>query len=322
MKQCYASIFLFFNFVVSLIAQQSPTTSFYSYNWQVINPAAIDNEFTIGASSKRGSGTSFANEGLSGTMVSATIRFNRVREDNQAALYSAFERSMNIRRKNFRVGVVLGVNKVLDVQNFLAKANCAYLISFGTNHSMNVGLNFGAGYHTYNLDDFRFRDSEAGLNPQSTIRTQSFNAAAGIFYTLHKFHLGISVPELVKKSALFTTLTANYTGNKLEPMITLRYVPKVSIYAFSSTLPVSGNFNIRYHIKEVAGKSTRLTGHEGIYFGLGYGTASVANLEVGKFISDYNYRKGAKRIGINFGIPIAAKNNLGRFVEFNYLRIW
>jgi hypothetical protein len=319
MKKIYLLYAFFYCSIVSIKAQQRPISSFYSYNWQVLNPAAMDNEFAIRPNSESRSILSNSN-GMSGNMNSATLRMNHIGGETQATLFSAFERFVNIKNQNFRMGFALGMNKIFDTQNYLIKGNVAYLLPISTRHYLNIGFNFGAGYDVYNVSNFRYRHTDE-FEIQTFSRITP-NASAGIFYTLNKFHLGFSAPEIIKKSALYSTITANYEGNLIEPSILVRYVPKLSPFAFNTTLPISANLNIRYHIRELVGKSHRPAGHEEWYLGAGYSTSSILNLEFGRFISNNKYRNGAWRFGFNAGIPIAAKNNFGRFFELNVLRLW
>lgn len=321
MKHCYSTIFLFHLTLSVAFAQQHQASSFFLYNWQVINPAALDNE-----SIKKGN-ISTSENGLNGNISSATARFNLVGNETQLTVLSTYEKLIGLgKKKNFRMGLVAGFNKVLDNQVYTGKANFAYLLRISSGHFLNIGFNIGGEYNRINnisdRSDFRFRHTDE-FEATNSITQVSPNASFGLFYSLKNLHIGLSLPELFEKNARFAALTMSYEGGAFEPMLTVRYMPTVSIYALNSKLPVAANFNIRYHIREYQTKGKgRPTGHEKWYFGAGYGTNSILNLEIGRFMSGYKYRDNVWRMGANFGIPIAAKNDFGRYTELNVMRFF
>jgi hypothetical protein len=227
-------IFLFaLCYGVILFAQQNAISSFYRYNWQILNPAAVDNEFV------KSLGITGAANGASSLMFSTGYRQNIVGVDkNQFAFYAAGEGRLSRRKTynrkafNARAGGILGITNIANFRNYTLKGNFAYQITFAPRVFLNIGINAGIDYgHFNNLDNAKFRDpNELAVNDIQTINP---NFAAGFFYSHEGLHLGLSMPEIYNKSALFSTLTANYEFQHFEPSLTLRYLPKLSIYAWN-----------------------------------------------------------------------------------------
>ncbi len=317
MKKFFTLLFTFCGSLF-LFAQQSTISSFYRYNWQILNPAAIDNEFV------KSIGITGAANGASTMMYSAGYRQNIVGVDkNQFAFYVAGEGRLSRRKTynhkafNARAGGILAISNIANFRNYTLKGNFAYQITFDRRVFLNIGINAGVNYgHFNNLDNAKFRDpNELATND---IQIISPNFAAGVFYAHEGFHVGLSMPELYQKSALFSTLTANYEFQHFEPSLTIRYLPKLSVYAWNQKLPFSADINFRYHHRSKVGRD-RATGRDKIYFGAGYGTANILNIEFGHFIPSENVRNTSLRLGISAGVSLLGKNGIGNFFELNTL---
>lgn len=311
------SLFLIFNCLTFvLFAQQSAISSYYRYNWQILNPAAIDNEFI------KNVGITGAANGRSMTMFSAGYRQNVLSADNhQFSFYASGEQRL-IRRKgynrrnfNARVGGILAVSNTEFLRNYSLRMNFAYQLSFDSRHFLHIGLNTGGDFANFqNLQNARFK------NPDE-IKTQSIQQlrpsfAAGVFYTKEGLHLGFSLPELYNKSLLFSTFTANYEAEHIEPSLTLRYLPSLSVYAWNQKIPFSADLNFRYHIRSRVGRGVNL-GRDKTYFGIGYGTANVLNFEFGRFIPAELMRSNSIRFGASAGVSLLGKYGIGNFFELN-----
>jgi hypothetical protein len=305
-----------FNNVV--FAQQTPISSFYRYNWQILNPAAVDNEYV------KNIGITGAANGASTSMISSGYRQNILGVDkSQFSFYVASETRLARRKSykhkalNTRVGGLIAINNIANFRNYTLKGNFAYQINFDRRKNLNIGINAGLDYgYLNNINDAKFRDP----NELTTNRIQIINPAfaLGLFYSHERFHFGFSMPELYQKSAIFSTFTANYEGQYFEPSVAIRYLPKLSVYAWNQKIPVSADLNFRYHHRSNVGRGAAVD-RDKIYFGIGYGTANVLNFEFGRFIPAEGIRNNSLRIGISAGVSLLGKNGIGNFFELNSL---
>lgn len=297
-------------------AQQSSTTSYYRYNWQILNPAAIDNEFI------KNVGITGAANGRSMSMFSSGYRQNVLSADNhQFSFYASGEqrlfrrKSYNKRAFNARIGGILAITNTEFLRNYSLRVNFAYQLTFDTRHFLHIGINAGGDFANFqNLQNARFK------NPDE-IKTQNIQQlrpsfATGIFYTKEGLHLGFSLPELYNKSLLFGTFTANYEAERFEPSLTLRYLPSLSVFAWSQKLPFSADLNFRYHIRSKVGRGVHL-GRDKTYFGVGYGTANVLNFEFGRFMPSELIRNTSVRFGASAGVSLLGRYGIGNFFELN-----
>lgn len=314
LKTCLTFLLLSLFCIVN--AQQSPTSSFYRYNWQILNPAAIDNEFI------KNVGITGAANGRSMAMFSSGYRQNIISADNhQFSFYASGEqrlfrrKSYNKRAFNARLGGILAVSNTEFLKNYSLRMNFAYQLSFDTRHFLHIGINAGGDFANFqNLQNARFK------NPDE-IKTQNIQQlrpsfAAGLFYTKEGLHLGFSLPELYNKSLLFSTFTANYEAERFEPSLTLRYLPALSVFAWSQKLPFSADLNFRYHIRSKVGRGVHL-GRDKTYFGVGYGTANVLNFEFGRFMPSELIRNTSVRFGASAGVSLLGRYGIGNFFELN-----
>jgi hypothetical protein len=314
-KKNYITFFLCCLFL-SVLAQQTLSTSFYRYNWQILNPAAIDNEFI------KNIGITGAANGRSMTMFSSGYRQNIISPDNhQFAFYASGEQRL-LRRKtyhkknlNARIGGILAVNNTEFLRNYTLSVNFAYQLTFEPRHTLHLGINAGGDFANFQaVTKARFKNPDE-VNFQNVQQLRP-SFAAGLFYTKEGLHLGVSFPQLSNKSLLFSALTANYELTHLEPSVTLRYLPSLSVFAWSQKFPFSADFNLRYHIRSKVGRGVNI-GRDKTYFGVGYGTANVLNFEFGRFIPSELMRNTSVRFGASAGVSLLGKYGIGNFFELN-----
>ena len=290
---------LFTLFIVLLHAQRTPYTPFYRYNWQMVNPAAMDRIFMVSNTKTM--------------MLSASYFKQWVDIDGAPEFYHiSYEHKPIVDRRfphRIKWGVQAFEDKTDAIGTFGAYANFSYYIEFGNSRDKTLHFGISPGFIQYAVDtkEVRFQEQdEQALEMFAESQTfTDFNF--GVFYKHSKrFYVGASVPQTftlninspedglfvadrIQKMHFYfvaggfingSSNQYSYTANNrwiLEPSLWVRYLPGYTYQTISEKTPISGNFNLRMHYRPNQ-KSADL-----IWGGIGIGTGNSLHLEAGLY---------------------------------------
>ncbi len=260
------SILLLLLFLSSAaLAQQTDLSSLYRYNWQILNPAAVNHTFLEDKSKKYIFNSAYRQQwlGIDGGPVTYNARFEYFPDNNNSIKVGGFV-------MGDRAGAI-GTNSVFG--------NFAYLIKLSQQDAesyISVGLNLGAVWYNVDMGEIRFQDDQPNLMTEGVINQSYADMALGAFYRwkslpyralpvlgLSEFYAGVSVPqtftmdmntpadgafnlERVQHYYLITGAVFLLSSDfLLEPSTWVRYVPNASFQTLFNNAPVSADVNLR-----------------------------------------------------------------------------
>ncbi len=258
-------ILLFFLFFSSgVLAQQTDLSSLYRYNWQILNPGAVNHTFLEDKSKKYIFNSAYRQQwvGVEGGPVTYNARFEYFPDNNPIKVGGYV--------LGDRAGAI-GTNSVFG--------NFAYLIKLnqqGVESYISVGLNLGAVWYNVDMGEIRFQEDQPNLMSEGVLNQSYADMALGAFYRwknlphrvlpvlgLSEFYAGVSVPqtftmnmtapdegafdlERVQHYYLITGAVFLLTSDfLLEPSTWVRYVPNGAFQTLFNNAPVSADVNLR-----------------------------------------------------------------------------
>lgn len=303
--------------VIQLNAQQLPNFTIYRDQWNVINPAALSNNyiinelnFTVGGAYRR----NWLN--VNDAPETQILNFEMVLEDRNA---------------------VFGAHVINDRTGKLGQTgfygNYAYILDMGgrTDRALVIGLGAGLVQYGAKLSEIDFPDLTNRPSIDDNLMYPDFSLGA-FFYEEDQYYLGVSIPQVFGLDTRFISENGRYDvkrlphvyavagkyfdsflGNStsfLETSGWLRYVPNA---------PISLDLNARLQISEL------------YWAGLGFGTAlgqkftGSARLETGFVLGEQvRIENGQFKIGLAYDLPLVAPlpRYFGGAFEVHLLYSW
>ena len=300
-----------------LSAQQLPNFTIYRDQWNVINPAALSNNyiinelnFTVGGAYRR----NWLN--VNDAPETQILNFEMVLEDRNA---------------------VFGAHVINDRTGKLGQtgfyANYAYILDMGgrTDRALVIGLGAGLVQYGAKLSEIDFPDLANRPGIDDNLMYPDFSLGA-FFYEEDQYYLGVSIPQVFGLDTRFVAENGRYDvkrlphvyavagkyfdsflGNStsfLETSGWLRYVPNA---------PISLDLNARLQISEL------------YWAGLGFGTAfgqkftGSARLETGFVLGEQvRIENGQFKIGLAYDQPLVSplSRYFGGAFEVHLLYSW
>lgn len=330
MQRPIITIFLLLT-LKGLSAQQLDVSTMYRYNWQILNPAAINHIYLEDNKKQYIFNASFRRQwiGFEGAPANYNARFEYMPEDGNSPVKFGFFASGD------QAGAI-ETNKLFG--------NFAYLIYFNrspvSESYLSVGLNIGVARYHVDLNEIHFQEQQLNI-PEDGVLNQSYaDMALGCFYRLKthdpyalpsfriaEVYAGISIPQTftldlntpedgafnLERVQHFYLITGGIvTLNKkllLEPSLWIRYLHKNSFQTLFNNAPVSGDLNVRLQY------NNRLWG------GVGASTNRLLHFEAGFTIGHGAYINDSKNylisLGLAYDAPIGWNSWLGPSAEIS-----
>ncbi len=309
-------------------AQQLDLSTLYRYNWQILNPAAV-NHIYLETKNKR-------------YAFNAAYRQQWIGFEGAPATYNArfeyFPKETSTKLGFFAMGDqagAIGTNSIYG--------NYAYLLFFDKNplaeNYLSIGVNVGAVWYRVNMDEIRFQEAQPDLAVEGILNQSYADMALGVFYRWQtydpsvlpekiftEFYAGLSVPQTftlnlgspqeggfeldrVQHFYLITGSVLKLSRKLLlEPSLWVRYVPDNSFQTLLQNAPLSADLNLRVQY------NNRMWG------GFGAGTNRLLHFEggymlgQGLFGEEDNY---SVTIGFAVDMPVGWSNWLGPSAELS-----
>lgn len=311
------------------LAQQTPYLSFYRYNWQVVNPAAMDKSFIF-------------NEHRP-FIISGNYRQQWIGLEGAPKFFYASMEHKPVNDQQFSYPIKWGFQGFGDVtdgyETYGGYGNFSYFIPFlnPRGQFLHIGISAGIIQQKTALDEGDFDIPEPDLN--ANVKWYA-DFAMGVFYR-HKreWYVGISSPQVLSpvlgqtdgKRWLPTERTHHYYlmaggfiegynfEGILEPSLWLRYAPGLGYQTLGNDIPVSADLNLRYHSYARVDQVT-------YWLGGGVGTSKYAHLEAGinfPFEAIVNSAGDKLGVGFIFSLPFGQNGlNLGNSLELSVSYAW
>jgi len=314
-----------------LSAQQLDYTSLYRFNWQVLNPAAVNHVYLSDHNKQYFFNASYRQQwsGFDGSPANYNVRFEYLPQDD------------NIKLGAFAVGDQAGA-----IGTYTFGGNFSYLIYFNKGvHSrsyLSVGLNMAGVSYNIDMNEIRFQDNQPNLPADAVLNQAYADMALGCFYrwskvsftmfdpiTVREFYAGISVPQTftmdlsqpeegdfdlkrVQHFYLITGAKLNFTEDIfIEPSLWTRYVPESSFQTLFNNTPLSADLNCRlvyadrYWLGAGAGTNRLLHFEGGVNVGQGQYLNSHSGYQI-TIAAAYDQPVGWQRwLGPSFELSLA-----------------
>lgn len=294
------------------MAQQLPLFNVYRDHWNVLNPAALSNNYLINNKSKS-IGVSYRNQwlGLPESPETQLLNFELVSD-----------------KRNSVIGGHILNDQTGKIGQTGIYGNYAYRIQLGkkTTQSLLIGLSAGIVQYSARLSEVEFFDVEEQSIQDDDILYPDFGL--GIFYHYaDKYYFGVSVPQTFSLNTQFQTsqgkfgidriqhlyfvgggyFQVSWFGNEtsfVEPSVWVKYVPDA---------PLNIDLNFRAQISELIWAGL------GGGFGFGDQTSSRLLLEAGVLLGEQiNLETGQLKVGLGFDIPMTGFGAVfGNSIEAN-----
>ena len=330
--------FVFILITQCLFAQRTPFTPFYRYNWQTVNPAAMDRIFMI--------------DNDKTFMVAANYHRQWVGLEGAPEMYHVSFEHKPVVDRFFRHPIKWGLQVFSDQTDAIGTVgfygNFSYYLRMQNSRDRTLHFGISPGFIQYSVDVNNTQFKEEGDPLEGSFETNKIygDVSFGVFYRDgNRFYFGASVPqtftfnindeneeglfvaERLEKMHLYfviggflsasdRTYRNYYQQNSwvLEPSLWIRYVPGLTFQTISENIPVSGNLGLRMHYRN------RMWGS------VGYGTDKNLHLEFGVYkpiIFTQNHSGELLRIGISYDAPIGSQDfTLGHSLGINVGFAW
>lgn len=301
-----------------LQAQQTPLFSVYRDQWNILNPAAISNNFLLNNRSMTLNGTWRTQWwGLPESPQTQLLNWEFVADE-----------------KNSVFGVHLLNDQTGKIGQTGAYGRFAYRIKSGRRvvQSLTIGMNVGAVQYRARLSEIRFPDpSTQPLEDDRAIRP---DIGVGIFYQYsNRYYAGISVPQTFGLRTDFNAgkeqfsirhiphiyavaggyWSAPWLGNEtsfIEPSVWIKYAPNS---------PLNMDANLRCQINELLWAGT------GLNVGLGEQMSAALHFEAGLFFGEQVQMLNSQiKVGFGFDLPVTQSltSIFGAAGEVNVVYSW
>lgn len=322
---------------VTMFAQQVGLSAFHRYNWQMVNPAAVDRLQMFNQHQ---------------TLLNSSIRQQWLGFGGKSPLtgYISFEHMPHINRSfNHRIkwGFTVFKDQTDQIGSYGISGNFGYYVQLSSKQKfLHFALSPSLVQYQVNLDDIQFKQQTVLIEEDLNRLYADFSF--GIFYrqisnrSKSGFYLGLSVPQsfalnLEKQEESEGVFVAErvrhvyfvaggflkgsrYSPFRFEPSAWVRYVPGLHYSTTLEALPISMDANLRAYYLNSKGTNNSL------WAGLGYGTNRNLKFEIGinqatgQIIGDSD---GLIRFGFGWDLPVASGGlNLGQSIELNLTYAW
>jgi type IX secretion system PorP/SprF family membrane protein len=308
---------------IACFAQIFSLSPMYRYDWQQLNPAAINRIY-------------FYSQDIH-TIVEASFhkQWLGIQNGPQTIRLSLEHKPLNNGKDRIQSGIKWGVNIMADqtesIDQYGGFGNFSYYFPIHKNKAkfIQIGLNVGWIWQRLSVAPEEFKVFETA-RIESPDR-QWFSTNVGIFYrNQRRFYLGLSMPQAFgiasqqagiarfKSYQMVNLIFGGFIERDMgirssdiliiEPSILIRYLPDLSLAFLNSQTPVSIDVNSRFSVS-------------GSYWlGLGYSTREYLLVEAG---ITHAFKKGIivgdipDEMAINLGwqIPVGKVLNLGNSFE-------
>lgn len=339
----FLTILFFCCFQNICVAQQTGLTTFHRYNWQFVNPAAIDRLQMFGQ--KR-------------SIITGGVRQQWVGLEGAPTLYTLSFEHMPYDGRQFNHPIKWGFNTFTDRTDKISTTgislNFSYFLDFGRMYKKRrlfFGVNPSAIQYRVNGAEIKFKNASEPL--AIDVNQTLFDFSFGVFYQqtsngingdLSGFYGGLSVPQSFalnlqdqKDNGIFSKDRVRHVyllggaflpilDNRVifEPSTWIRYVPGYEYETAFSTLPVSMDFSIRAHFS--------LNGNNLLWVGGGYGSSGNLKSEIGISLDTGEMSRGASaqflsegtlRFGFGWELPLSNQTvNLGQTLDVTVSYAW
>ena len=314
-----------------LSAQLTPYQSFYQYNWQIVNPAAIDKSFIYDE-----------NRAFIAT-ASYRKQWVGIANSPETAFISIEHKPSS--KNRFNSGIKYGFHAYRDKADALSNngfyGNFSYYFPIARSGKfIHIGTTVGLIWQQLDLNQGDFKVPESrGIDLPSR---NFFDVNIGIFYRdKRKFYAGVSVPQLLsldfndgfspsgdRQIQKFYNLIlggfldsdsySRFGGSStwvLEPSVWVRYTPEFSFQSLIANRPFSADANLKFHYNQT------------IWFGSGYSTNQFVNFEfgIGKELDGgvYGHNSDKITIGASWQLPVGNRMvRLGNSFEIKLAYAW
>ena len=300
-------------FTGDILAQQLPNFNVYRDHWNVLNPAAMSNNYLINEFNKTVA-VSYRNQwvGVNDSPETQLINFEWVSD----------------KRKSIFGGHIVN-DQTGKIGQTGIYGNYAYRLNLGkrSDQSIAIGLSAGVVQYSAQLSQIKFFDIEEQPLTDDNFVYPDFGM--GIFYHYSdKYYAGFSIPQTFSLETRFEATDRTFAfdriqhlyfvaggyyqvtwfGNEtsfVEPSVWIKYVPDA---------PLSIDFNGRYQISELV--------WAGLGLGMAFGVESSSriNFEAGVVLGEQiNLTKGQLKLGMAFDIPLSNQlySYFGNTIEAN-----
>jgi type IX secretion system PorP/SprF family membrane protein len=336
-KQAYLFVLFTICIILSsnhLHAQQLGLTSLYRYNWQILNPAAVNHSYLEDKNKQYMANASYRQQwaGFEGAPLNYSMRFEYLPED------------LNIKAGGFAYGEQAGA-----IGTNAGYLNFAYLIYFNkcltSEEYLAIGTNIGMVNYRVDLNEIVFQDPQPGLFGEEGFEQWYADMSFGAFYrwktydpsvlssiAFKEFYAGISIPQTFTLN-FNTPDTLNYSlerirhyylmsgafislNNKilLEPSIWVRYAEDLQYQTLFNNNPISADANIRVQYDNL------------IWIGTGFSTNRLAHFEAGTSLGRGQYLNSnssyALTLALAYDVPIGWNSWLGPSFEVSIGVAW
>ncbi len=297
-------------FTGDLLAQQLPNFSVYRDHWNIINPAALSNNYLINNLNKS-IGVSHRSQwvGVNDAPTTSLVNFEWVSDKRNS---------------------IFGGHIVNDQTGKIGQTGIygqyAYRLNLGkrTDQTLSIGLTAGVVQYSAQLSQIQFFDIEEQPLTDDNFIYPDFGM--GIFYHYSdKYYAGFSMPQTFSLETRFETRDKSFAfdrtqhlyfvaggyyqvtwfGNEtsfVEPSVWIKYVPNA---------PLTIDLNARYQISELIWAGL------GLASGFGDETSSRLNLEAGVILGEQiNLTKGQLKLGMAFDLPFTG--GLNNYLPFAF----
>lgn len=301
----------------NLMAQQLPLFSIYRDQWNVLNPAAVSNNYLI-------------NEWQNSVGVTYRRQWWNVEGGPSTQV-------LNYERVAWETPTVLGAHLINDQTGAIGQsgfyAHYAYRLELGrrTEQVLSIGLAAGLVQYRVNLAAINFPD--AGAAPGLLDKLLYPDFSLGVFYQYaDQFYVGLSAPQVFglatdfgagelglrveRRPHLYAVVGkyfSTWLGNEtsfLEPSLWIKYVPGA---------PLNLDFNTRLQVSEL------WWGGLGIGTGWGVAASAILRLETGVVLGEQvRLNSGQLKFGVAYDWALTPRTNrsLGSTLEGHLIYSW
>ena len=300
MRVIFTTLILCSFLASDLFAQQLPLFNVYRDHWNVLNPAAMSNNYLINELS-RTVGVSYRNQwiGVDESPETQVLNFEWVSD----------------KRKSIFGGHIIN-DRTGKIGQTGIYGQYAYRIPLGkrTDQTLSIGLTAGVVQYSARLSQIQFFDVEEQPVTDDNVIFPDFGL--GVFYHFSdKYYAGISMPQTFSLETRFQTTNIDkefifdrvqhlyfvaggyyqvaWFGNEtsfVEPSLWVRYVPDA---------PFSFDLNVRSQISELVWAGLGV----GSYYGVKTGTR--LSIEAGVVLGEQiNLTKGQLKLGMGVDLPM------------------
>lgn len=331
-----ALFFVLFLVTTPLFGQQTMLSNFHRYNWQLVNPAAVDRLQMFNQHQ---------------TLLNASVRQQWLGfEGSPVNYYLSFEHMPHI-NSSFSHRIKWGFNVFKDqadqIGSYGISGNFGYYIQLSSKQKfLHFAISPSLVQYQVNLDEIKFK--QATVLAEDDYNRLYADFSFGVFYRQISnrnkagFYMGLSIPQSFalrleqreEDSGIFAPervrhvyaiaggfiRPGKYSPFRFEPSTWLRYVPGLNYSTSFSNLPISMDANLRTYFLYDRGTNNS------VWAGLGYGTNRNMKVEigvnqsVGQILGDSD---GLMRFAFSWELPLLSDGlNLGQSIELNLTYAW